>query len=430
MKTLSSEVQNPAKIILVSSIGTLIEWAEYAFYGYMAVQMAKLFFPHEDPRIGMLSALGVFAAGFIMRPLGAIVLGHIADKNGRKKALLYSMILMGLATFGIGILPTYQSIGLLAPLLLLICRLLQGFAVSSEALGAAVFLIEHDNKNPILAGSWPGLAAALGATFGGLAAIWVAHSELNWAWRVPFIAGAVSCFIGLYLRQKIAESPLFLEIYTHKKIIKMPLFSLLKGYGSSLLKCAVMGILVATIVYVCNLYYSTYLITISKMPQGNALIVTTIGELLVVLFFPLGALFAARWGVQYAIRLGLILFIFFAPGIFMLAKTGNFYLALTGQFIYAVLDALITAPMFKWLYDLFPTNIRVTGITVSWNVAVALLGGTSPLIVQHLVNAWNWDTAPGFYISVCSLIVLLCTYLKPITRQYASPEFANSMINQ
>jgi len=401
------------KIIFISSIGTVIEWSEFAFYGYMTIQIAKLFFPQEDPRVAILSTLGLFAAGFIMRPLGSIVIGHIADTWGRKKALLYSMILMGLATFCIGILPTYQSVRLIAPALLLICRLLQGFAVASECFGAAVFLIEHSKeKNPILAGSWPGLAAALGATIGGICALCVAHSTWHSAWRIPFIIGSISCIIGLYLRQKIAESPIFQEMHDNNKLLRIPLLSIIKEQSSHVIKCAAMGMFVATMMYVGNIYFLTYLVQLGKMPTENALLITTIGQCMVVLFFPLGALVAKKWGIEFSIRLHLILLFFSAPFIFIFGKTGNIYFAFCAQFIYAFLNAMITSPMFKWLYDEFPPSMRVTGITVPWNIAVALLGGTSPLIVQYLVYKSNCNIAPGFYVSLCSIIMLFCTYLR------------------
>lgn len=401
------------KIIIIGSIGTLIEWAEYAFYGYMTVQIAKLFFPHQDPRIAILSTLGIFAAGFIMRPLGAIVLGHVADSSGRKIALMYSMIIMGIATFSIGILPSYQTVGFIAPVLLLLCRLLQGFAVASELLGASVFLIEHSHKqNQILAGSFPGLAAGLGITIGGMAGIYVTHSDQTWAWRVPFLLGGISCYIGLYLRQKITESPLFLDVYTKNQLHKIPLLQLLKGFWIPITKTATTGVFVATMVYVCNLYYATYLIDIGKLSSQNALLITTIGELLVVIFFPFSAVFATRWGSKGCMRLGLLLCILSGPIIFMLGKTGNLTFAFLGQLIYALLDAMITAPMFKWMYDQFPTSIRVTGISVSWNLAVALLGGTSPLIVQYLVNQLSWDNAPGFYVSFSAFVMLIVMNLR------------------
>lgn len=404
--------KNDLKIILVGSIGTLVEWAEYAFYGYMAIHMAKLFFPQEDTRTGILAAFAVFAAGFLMRPIGAIFVSHIADRRGRKNALLFSMLVMGFATFGIGVLPTYQTIGIWAPLLLILCRLGQGVAIASECLGASIFLIEHARSKPYLAGSWPGTAAALGTTIGGAAALWVEHSQYTHAWRVPFILGAISCFIGLYLRQAIDESPLFKMAEKRQQLVSFPLKKASFNYWSSMIRGAVIGIFVATFIYVGNFYFSSYLVQIGQMPMKDALYVTTLGELMVVILFPMGALLAEKWGGERVMKIGLFFFIILMPVLFLLAATGHFWLSLLAQLIYAVLDSVITAPMFKWLYDLFPTQLRVTGISVSWNIAVALLGGTSPLIVQYIMTKWDWHTGPGFYLSVVGLITLIAIGFK------------------
>lgn len=392
-------------IILAGSVGTLIEWAEYAFYGYMAFSISKLFFPHEDTRAGILIAFAVFAVGFIMRPLGAVCVGYLADYRGRKKALTFSMVLMGAATFAIGLLPSYQTMGLWAPSCLIVCRLAQGFAVSSECLGAAVFLIEHYPSKPYLMGSWPGMASALGVTLGGMAALLVERSHFSEAWRIPFILGATSCFVGLYIRLKIDESPLFKEAEANRRLMRFPLKKVFQTYRLAMFKTAVMGLFVSTLVYVCNLYFSTYLTQVAHLSTHDALLVTTVGECWVVLFFPIAAMSAEKWGGDRMMQYGLFFFIFAAPILFLLAATGSMALAFIAQFIYACLDAMITAPMFKWLYDLFPTHLRVTGVSVSWNIAVALLGGTSPLIVQYFVGYGHWNTGPGFYMSAIGLIM-------------------------
>lgn len=399
------------RIIIISCIGTIIEWAEYAFYGYMAVLMAAIFFPKEDARAALLASLGVFAAGFMMRPIGALLISHIADIRGRKQALLYSMFIMGLATFSIGLLPTYHQVGIAAPILLFILRLTQGLAVASESLSAAVFLIEHARGvKPNLTGSWPGMAAAFGVTLGAMAAFFVTQSTWSFAWRIPFIIGALSCFAGLYLRQKIAESPVFIEAELKKQLVKIPVIALCKGYGSAIFKTAAIAIFVATIVYVCNLYFATYLIEVGKMQSKDALLVTTVGELLVVCFFPLCGYAADCWGGERLIKYGLLLFGVSAPVIFILGSLGSVFYALIAQLIYAFLDALITAPMFKWLYDEFPIHIRVTGMAVSWNVAVALLGGTAPLIVQFLMLKTGMKYSPGVYVSFISFLTFGVLY--------------------
>lgn len=171
--------------VIVASMGTFLEWAEFTYYAYIAAEIANLFFPSLDKRAGLLASLTVFALGYLMRPAGAIYFGYIGDKFGRRSALQSSILLMGLASMAIGLLPTYSQIGLLAPLLLTLFRCLQGFAVSGEFNGSAIYLIEHANNKPCRAGSWTGLAAALGMMFGSLMAIIISLPLMpSWSWRI------------------------------------------------------------------------------------------------------------------------------------------------------------------------------------------------------------------------------------------------------
>jgi MFS transporter, MHS family, proline/betaine transporter len=195
-----------AKLIFVSVIGTFLEWTEYCLYGYLAAKISVLFFPQFDARVGLLATFGIFAAGYFARPLGGILFGHIGDTRGRKQALMVSMALMGVATVSIGLLPTYAEWGLFAPLLLLLCRILQGLAVSGEFNGAAIFLIEHAQpgyKNR--AGSWVGAAAAAGMVFGALLVALVSYDGLpTWVWRIPFLIGALSCFVFAFDYRRVS----------------------------------------------------------------------------------------------------------------------------------------------------------------------------------------------------------------------------------
>ncbi|HRE30845.1 MAG TPA: MFS transporter, partial [Candidatus Berkiella sp.] len=188
----------------IISLGTLLEWAEYTFYGYMALTLSSLFFPSSNPKVALIKTFGIFSAGYIMRPLGAIIFGAMGDNLGRKPALMSSLLLMGFATFTIGCLPTYATIGIGAPLLLLLMRLLQGLAISGEYNGAGIFLVEKSSSNPCLAGSWVSASAAAGMVVGGVAALLVNHPLAPlWAWRVPFLLGGLSCFLGLMCRNRL-----------------------------------------------------------------------------------------------------------------------------------------------------------------------------------------------------------------------------------
>lgn len=206
---------------MVASIGTFLEWAEFTYFAYIANTIAALFFPKLGNSLGLIAAFSVFAVGYFFRPLGSLYFGYLGDKLGRRVALQISIMLMGISSLLIGSLPTYATIGILAPILLVILRCIQGFAVSGEFNGSAIYLIEHDLEKPCQAGSWTGFASASGMMFGGLMATLISFEQMPvWAWRIPFLLGTLSCFCALYFRQNLSESPAFLAI-THGNTIDL-----------------------------------------------------------------------------------------------------------------------------------------------------------------------------------------------------------------
>lgn len=406
--------KNSLTTLLTGTIGTILEWAEYAFYGYMAVPIAAQFFPETSQSAHLLAAFAVFAAGFVMRPLGAVLFGHIGDRIGRKRALLISMLLMGLATLAIGCLPAYQSIGIAAPILLVMFRLLQGLAVSSECLAAAVFLIEHSPKPyRTLAGSWSGFAAAVGMTLGGVAAAIVTHPSMpGWAWRVPFFVGALGCIVALILRQRVHESPEFVAAQAQDALSQYPIHEILHGHSLALFRTASFAIFTGSMIYVGNMYFNTFLTQYVGIVAHDATRITTLGELLVVMLFPFVAWWADKTDGVKIMKAGLLFTLFSAPASFAIASMGSIQHAVFAQVLYAISDALVTAPMFYYLYKQFPLHVRVTGMAVPWNVAIALLGGTGPMFAQSLFDATGWFFVPGVYISFSALFVYVMMQLK------------------
>jgi len=249
----------------VISLGTLLEWAEYTFYGYLAITLSTLFFPESNFHVSILKAFGVFAAGYLMRPIGAIIFGHIGDRFGRKPALVGSLCLMGIATMGIGCLPTYATMGVIAPLLLLVLRMLQGIAVSGEHHGAGIFLIETSKHSPCLTSSWVSTSAALGMVVGGIAAFLVSQPFAPfWAWRIPFLLGGTSCFIGLWLRMRI--SPTLLPSSSRT----LPLLEVLQNHKKSLLLTGAMAAFTGVYVYIGNIYIVVFLKQYAQLPTHHA----------------------------------------------------------------------------------------------------------------------------------------------------------------
>ncbi len=399
-------MQSKKKVIVASAIGTFVEWAEFSFYGYLAFKFAHLFFPEDTP-YAMLLSLCVFAASYLARPFGSIAFGIIGDKFGRKKALSLSLTLMGLATLCIGLLPSYESIGIAAPLILLLLRIVQGISVSGEFTGAAIFVAEHYHggfKN--LAVSWVSFAAALGMMSGAAMASIVSLPIMpGWFWRVPFYLGFVGCLIGLYFRVNTTESPEFESVRVNKAFFNG--VKAFKGYTNQLMQCFFIAAFVGVYIYICNLWWVSFVIQRGLLTSENAHWIATFGVAVVTLLTPIAALFADRLGTQKMLKAGLLSSIVTVPALFCLSIFSNAYLAMCAQVLYAISNILVTGSMFRYLVDIFPVNIRYTGMGVAWSVSVAIFGGTAPLVAQFLaINLANIAYVV-IYICIIALVAFI-----------------------
>ncbi len=405
------------KLTAIVSLGTLLEWAEYTFYGYMALKLSHIFFPDQEPYLATMKTFGIFALGYIMRPLGALIFGLIGDKHGRKPALLYSMMLMGIATFLIGCLPGYEAWGIMAPASLLVLRMIQGIAVSGEYNGAGILIVEKDKNNlPCYAGSWISSSAALGMVVGGLAAFIVSLPNMpEWAWRVPFWMGGVSCFLGLYLRKDISESEEFQNNAGNNTKAQHPIMTILKHHKASFLYVAAIAAFTGIFVYIMNIYAVAYLKQYAHIPTHHANFFALFGEFIVFIFIPIMGLVADHGNPQKQYNWGLILIAVSSPFSFALLLTGNyFYITLT-MILYGFLNGVVCGPMVKLMVDKFPPEIRYTGISVAWSVSVAIFSSVAPMVAHYLTSQMRWLIGPGFYVSSAAIIALIVIHLT--TRQ-------------
>lgn len=385
------------KRIVVATMGTFLEWAEFTYYAYIVNEIGALFFPSLEQRLALMAAFFVFALGYFFRPLGAIFFGWLGDTFGRRVALQSSILLMGISSFSIGCLPTYQSIGASAAILLMLCRSLQGFAVSGEFNGSAIYLMEHDIHKPCLAGSWAGFAAALGMMFGSLMSTLVFLSGMPfWAWRVPFFLGALSCFCAVYVRKNFSESPQYLALKTNTAV--HPLKILLKNHLSELFQAMMIVAALGVYVYIMNVYYASHLRLYTSLSNMDIKVIVTVAQLLVAVCILIVAMFADRLHDKQLLRLGLKGFFIAAPLVYWLPQTDSFVLILLGQLVYALCNALIAVPLFKVLNDLFPTHVRYSGVSISWGISIAVFGGTAPLVANYLQCLTHYSAAPALYI--------------------------------
>ena len=342
---MNSSIERNKNIIIPGLIGNILEWYDFSLYGYFASVISSLFFPADNQATALIKTFGVFAVGFLMRPIGAILFGHFGDRYGRKKTLAASVILMALSTVSIGLLPTHAQIGIWAGILLMICRLLQGLAVGGEFSGSIVYIIEHaPTERRGMYGSLTMFSAfaglLLGSVVGAIVESLTVNTEYaNIAWRYPFLFGVVLGFVGLYLRLRMPETPNFIELKkTGQTATKHPLLDSFREHPVDMLKSTLLVFLPAMGFYLCFVYLSSYLTIYLKLPLHTSLIVNSISMAVILLVIPwIGHLSSCKVGRKPVLMLGAISICLFSYPLFLLLAKGTFASALMSQIAFAVL---------------------------------------------------------------------------------------------
>lgn len=382
----------------------MLEWAEFTYYGYLALLFAKLFFPNLSGNLALTASLFAFAMSYVVRPFGALWFGWLGDRCGRRQALLLSMMLMGLTSLAMGLLPTYQSIGVLAPALLFFLRLMQGFAISGELTGAAIYLIEGLPSRPYFYSSFAATFSALGMFLGVLCAYWVSLPNMpDWAWRVPFIVGSLSCVLGLYIRTYLDET---LDLSIAKKIKRQPVSILFDKHKFAFLKTLAVTAFVGIYIYTCNVWWVSFSIDNHFFSPESARKLGTIAQGFVVIFTPIMAWLADWKFKRKSLYIGLCGSVIMTPVLFMATKQQSFELMVFVMMGYALVNSCITSVLFKFIAELFPMMVRYSAMTLAWNIGIALFAGFSPLIAQAIFHASGKIYAPSYYVVFSALIAL------------------------
>ena len=405
------------RVLVTSVIGTAIEWYDFFLYATAsALVFAKLFFPTFDPIVGTIAAFGTFAVGYLSRPIGAIVFGHFGDRIGRKVSLVSTLLIMGIATFIIGLLPTYDTIGVWAPALLILMRFMQGFGVGGEWGGAVLMVVEYapaDKRG--FFGSWPQFGVPLGLLMStgvfALAANLPQDQFLSWGWRIPFLLSIVLIGIGLFIRLRITESPRFEAIKEKGVQAKAPLIELLRRHPKNLLLA--LGTRFATditfnIINVFALAYGTQQLGLPRSMLLNGVLIGCAVELFTIPFF---GWLSDRIGRRtvYLIGCGIVFvygFLFFAllhtkqPEMIYLAYVGG--LALSQASVYAVQST--------WFAELFGTRVRYTGASLPYQIAGIITSGPAPLISTWLFSSFQAVWPIMAYIGITTVLSFVCAY--------------------
>ena len=395
------------KVIAAASIGNALEWYDILVYGYFAVTISHLFFPTVDQTLSLLLALGTFGVSYLVRPLGAIVLGAYADRAGRKASMLASIVLMTIGTGLMVVIPTYASIGILAPIAVLLARLLQGFAVAGEFGSATAFLVEQTThrKGFFASFQWfgQGLAAVLASFFGVVLTSALTPDQLqSWGWRVPFLFGLLIGPIGLYIRRQLNESPEFLDTVP----AKTPVSDLLTSQWDRVL-LAIGAVIISTSANYIILYMPTYAIKELHLPQVLGFIATLIGGLILTFGAPVFGHLSDSMGRIRIMGAVCVLFAVSAyPAFVLLVGHASLTSIVLIVCWLSLLKAAYSGILPAFMAELFPVQTRGTGIALSYNISVPIFGGFAPFIATWLIAETGSNLAPSFYLIVTSLLSL------------------------
>lgn len=409
------------KIGVASFIGNFVEWFDYASYGYLATIIAVVFFPQTDQTTGLLITFSVFAISFLIRPLGGFFWGYFGDRFGRRKALSMSIIIMSLSTMFIGFIPSYEYIGITAPLLLLLARLAQGFSASGEYAGAAIFLTESapSGKRGHYASLVPASTAS-GLLFGsllvtGLYSVLETSQLHDWGWRIPFLLSGPFGVIGYYIRTHLNESPDFIRLQKklkHSIKFTTTLKLICKNYKKQLLIGFGLTSLNATGFYLLLSYMPTYYISELNISSQHSFIVSSL-SLFIYIFMVLiiGAL-SDKWGRKVMLAMASACFIIFTVPLFLLLNYyGNSFLMLVlVQCLFGLFMAMNDGTIACYLSELFPVEIRYSSFALCFNSANTLLGGTAPLVATQLISITNSPIAPAYYLVFVACIAAISIY--------------------
>jgi MHS family proline/betaine transporter-like MFS transporter len=409
MPTPSTVIPNhrPWRAVVSASIGNALEWFDLVVYGFFAVTIAKLFFPAGDDTVSLLLTLGTFGVSFFMRPLGAIVLGAYADRVGRKAALTLSILLMMSGTLIIAVLPTYASIGLAAPIILVFARLLQGFSAGGEFGSATAFLAEHVPQRRGFFSSWQvgsqGLTTLLAALFGVLLTGQLSAEQLSsWGWRVPFVFGLLIGPVAYYIRRRVDESPEFLAATA----TRTPLADTFSSQKERLL-IGVGLVILATVSSYLVLFMPTYGIKQLGLPPSSAFAAILLTGLIQIVFSPVVGHLSDRHGrTGIMLVCATLILVLIYPAFAFLVAYPTFGSLLIVQIVFGFLMTGYFAALPALLAEMFPVQTRTTGLSLSYNIAVTLFGGFGPFIIAWLIRASGTKVAPSFYMIFAALISL------------------------
>lgn len=414
-------------MVTASLVGTTIEWYDFFLYGSAAALVFnRVFFPESEALIGTMLAFSTYAVGFIARPLGGLVFGHFGDRVGRKKLLVISLLMMGGATFAIGLLPTYAAVGVAAPLLLTLLRLIQGFALGGEWGGAVLLVAEHGHpRHRGFWASWPQAGAPGGnllatAVLAVLAVVMSDATFLDWGWRVPFLLSGVLVLLGLWIRLAVSESQVFREAHERatasSQTERAPILGVLRDHWREAL--VAMGVRMAENVsyYVGTAFILVYATQQAQMSNGQVLNAVLVASAVHLVTIPVWGALSDRFGRRPVTAVGAVGAALWAFAFFPLIDVGTFWSVALAATVALVVHGAMYGPQAAFFAELFSTRVRYSGASVGYQLASILAGGLAPLIATALLASFGSSVPIALYVTAMSVITLVAVAFSRETR--------------
>ncbi|MDU2938041.1 MAG: MFS transporter [Enterobacteriaceae bacterium] len=405
-----------AKIMLSAGVGHFIEWFDFGLYGTLAAIIASNFFVSSDPAVALLKSFAVFGSGFLMRPLGGLFFGSMGDRLGRRKVLVTVIVITSISTFVMGILPTWQQAGILAPILLVLTRLVQGFAAGGESSGVITYLAESapPHRRATLT-CWSENFSFMAFVCGSGLVLFLTHmlgeAAMNdWGWRIPFLLAAPLGLGGLYMRRNMEDSAEFHKLKASGKLEKSPLRKTLSTSMRALLFCTGFVVVKAVSSWVLQSFMPGYLSTHLHYSRTDSYLITTLGLLSVAVCMPLTGYLSDRWGRRPLMLMGCGGFILLTYPAMLVMSQGSVTNAIAAMSMLGIFVAMFNGGCGAAMVELFPTAIRYGSIAIAYNLTVALFGGVTPLASASLIS-WTGDPlSPAWYVMITALISFVAVW--------------------
>ena len=420
---MDQEARQRRKVVVAGVTGNVLEWYDFAVYGFFAPIIGRLFFPSDDPTVSLIASFGAFAAGFLMRPIGGIIFGFIGDKIGRKRALVLSVLLMAIPSGMIGILPDHATIGVSAAVLMVLMRMLQGMAVGGEYTSSSVYLAEHaPSKRRGFFTSWTLVGAVGGILLGSgvgalLSNLLPAEAVSDWGWRIAFLSGIAVGVVGLLIRRHLPEMP-----KTESNDSANPIIDAFRTEWRAVTQVIGINIFNAVGFYLMFVYAVTWLIKEVKVPRSDALDINSLSLAVLLVLVPVFGALSDKVGRKSLLLFGSGGAVLLGYPLIMLMHHVDFMMIMMGQIGFAILLAAYLSAIPATLTEMFPSRVRVSALSVGYNISLAIFGGTTPLVATWIIERSHDDLSIAWYLICGAAISFVFTVRLPETAHKPLPQ--------